>query len=797
MIHKYNIYNGIINLLLNICINIKTLPKYLNKIKKKQKIIYILQKKSKIDLLILKKQCYKQKLPDPTESIKINNKKIPRCIFINNTNNKFLFYIKNKKNIELINKYIKLEKKNFNLNFKILPILIFIGRKPKYKKNKNYKNKNITKTIKIIKKILQIIWIGKETFIIFSKEISLKNISLKNISKRLLIKKLIYKINTNFNKQKFATIGPNIIKRNKLFKKILKSKTIKKKINKEIKKKNKKQKKIKSFTLSIIKEIATNFSYEMIRIVNRIMKIIWNKTFDKIIINGNKKICKLAYKGNKIIYLPCHKSHIDYLILSYAIYHQGLSIPYIAAGTNLNFWPIGYLFRKLGAFFIRRTFIGNKLYSIIFKEYLIKLIKRGHSIEYFIEGSRSRTGYLLKPKTGILTITIKSLLKNINKPIILVPIYINYDHIMEVKTYTKEMSGHLKKNENILQILKGIKNIKNMKNFGNSYINFGEPLNLIKYLNKNVKEWKQNLNFSKSKNPNWLIPTAKNIANNIMNRINAAVAANSTNLCAIILLSVKKYQINKIKMIEQIKCYIKLFKTVPYSKYFTFPKESAKKILNKAIKTNKFRLKKNKNCDLITLNENINILNYYKNNIQHIFIIPSLIIKIIQKYKKIKKKEIIDKINIIYPILKNEFYLYLNKKKINKFIIYIIKEFINQKLIIQKKLIIYINKKRNNQTKILSTHINDILKKYITIISILKLKPNINTIDLYNKSKILINYQNKNKKINKFKLYNKQTLLSSLKTLKEIGYIKNKKYKEKIKNTYNLLNKLIKKKINL
>ncbi|WDI78520.1 glycerol-3-phosphate 1-O-acyltransferase PlsB [Candidatus Purcelliella pentastirinorum] len=787
MLHKYNIYNKVINLLLNICINVKTLPKYLNKINKKEKIIYILQKKSKIDLLILKKQCHKQKLPDPTKSIKINNKKIPRCIFIKNINNKFLFYIKNNKNIELINKYLELEKKNFNLNLKILPILILIGRKPKYKNNKNIKN---TKIIKIIKKILQIIWIGKETFIIFSKKISLKNISLKNISKRSLIKKLIYKINTNFNKQKFAIIGPNIIKRNKLLKKILKSKIIKNKIKKEIKIKNKNKKKIKYFTLSIIKEIATNFSYEMIRIVNKIMKIVWNKTFDEIIINGSKKICKLAYKGNRIIYLPCHKSHIDYLILSYAIYHQGLSIPYIAAGTNLNFWPIGCLFRKLGAFFIRRTFIGNKLYSIIFKEYLIKLIKRGHSIEYFIEGSRSRTGYLLKPKTGILTITIKSLLKNINKPIILVPIYINYDHIMEVKTYTKEMSGHLKKNENILQIVKGIKNIKN---FGNSYINFGKPLNLIKYLNKNVKKWKQNLNFSKTKNPNWLIPIANNIANDIMNRINAAVAINSINLCATILLSVKKHQINKIKMVKQIKCYIKLFKIAPYSKYFTFPKKSAKKILKKAIKTKKIKLKKNKNYDLIVLNEKINILNYYKNNIQHIFVIPSLIIKIIKKYKKIKKKKIIDKINIIYPIFKNEFFLYLNKKKNNKFIIRVIKEFINQKLIIKKKLIFYINTNKNNKIEILSTHINDILKKYITIISILKLNPGINTIDLYKKSKILINHQNKNKIPNKFKLYNKQTLLSSLKTFKKIGYIKNKKYKKKIENTYKLLNKLIKK----
>jgi glycerol-3-phosphate O-acyltransferase len=65
----------------------------------------------------------------------------------------------------------------------------------------------------------------------------------------------------------------------------------------------------------------------------------------------------------------------------------GLVPPHIAAGINLNFWPAGPIFRRLGAFFIRRTFKGNKLYSTVFREYLGELFSRGYSVEYFVEGA--------------------------------------------------------------------------------------------------------------------------------------------------------------------------------------------------------------------------------------------------------------------------------------------------------------------------------------------------------------------------------------------------------------------------
>ncbi len=123
---------------------------------------------------------------------------------------------------------------------------------------------------------------------------------------------------------------------------------------------------------------------------------------------------------------------MDYLLLSYVIIQEGLVMPRIAAGINLNFWPAGTIFRKGGAFFIRRSFAGNRLYSTIFREYLSLLFERGYSVKYYTEGGRSRTGRLLPPKTGMLVMTIQSLLRGIDRPLTLVPVYLGYEHVMEV-----------------------------------------------------------------------------------------------------------------------------------------------------------------------------------------------------------------------------------------------------------------------------------------------------------------------------------------------------------------------------
>ena len=134
----------------------------------------------------------------------------------------------------------------------------------------------------------------------------------------------------------------------------------------EAKEKNISQQQARQNALKLLDEIAANYSDATIRVADRVLTWLWNKLYNGIDIKFSEQVNELTDKGHEIIYMPCHRSHMDYLLLTYSIYHLGLVPPHIAAGINLNFFPAGGVFRRSGAFFIRRSFAGNKLYSSVF-----------------------------------------------------------------------------------------------------------------------------------------------------------------------------------------------------------------------------------------------------------------------------------------------------------------------------------------------------------------------------------------------------------------------------------------------
>ena len=160
--------------------------------------------------------------------------------------------------------------------------------------------------------------------------------------------------------------------------------------------------------------------------------------------------------GHEVVYVPCHRSHMDYLLLSYLLYTNGIVPPHIAAGINLNLPVIGPILRRGGAFFLRRSFRGNALYSAVFTEYVAQLVAGGYSIEYFIEGGRSRTGRLLPPKGGMLAMTVRAFLRQPTRPVLFQPVYIGYEKLMEGNSYLDELIGKPKEKESIWQLLMGI-----------------------------------------------------------------------------------------------------------------------------------------------------------------------------------------------------------------------------------------------------------------------------------------------------------------------------------------------------
>lgn len=183
-----------------------------------------------------------------------------------------------------------------------------------------------------------------------------------------------------------------------------------------------------------------------------------------------------ASRNGPLILIPCHKSHVDYLVISYLMHRNNLPCPHTFAGANLAFWPMGPIFRRVGAFFVRRSFTGAVFYAKVFSEYIHMLLEQGFNIEVFIEGTRSRNGKLLLPKLGMLSILLNAIQDGACRHVTFVPIYIGYDRVPEVGAYLQEMEGGHKEPESFWQMIRARKVLKNR--FGRIYIKFCEPISL-------------------------------------------------------------------------------------------------------------------------------------------------------------------------------------------------------------------------------------------------------------------------------------------------------------------------------
>ncbi|MFO7964550.1 MAG: 1-acyl-sn-glycerol-3-phosphate acyltransferase [Desulfobacterales bacterium] len=232
-----------------------------------------------------------------------------------------------------------------------------------------------------------------------------------------------------------------------------------------------------------LEEIAANYRPTMILILEKVVRWMIRLMFDGVTINEDElNKVKLMSLNGPLVLVPCHKSHIDYLILSYILYQNNMQCPHVAAGKNLSFWPLGPIFRSGGAFFIRRTFKGAVLYSKIFAEYVYKMLEEGFTVEFFIEGTRSRTGKLLPPKLGFLSILLNAYKNGACDDLIFVPVYVGYDRVLEESSYLNELEGAQKKSEDLSQLIRARKFLK--KRYGKIYVRFHEPMSLNALLNE-------------------------------------------------------------------------------------------------------------------------------------------------------------------------------------------------------------------------------------------------------------------------------------------------------------------------
>ncbi len=227
----------------------------------------------------------------------------------------------------------------------------------------------------------------------------------------------------------------------------------------------------------VLREIAARYNPFAVDVLKRIVGWMFRRIYDGVDVDevGMKRLVEASARA-PLILCPSHKSHFDYMVLSVVCDDYGLQPPHIAAGDNLNFWPVGRFLRMGGAFFIRRSFKGDRVYSAVMQAYVKRLLSDGFTQEFFVEGGRSRTGKLLPPKLGMLTLEVEAWLTGVRPDVLFAPVSISYEKIAEAGSYQHELLGGEKQKEDAKALLSATKVLRTR--LGRITIRVGEPISL-------------------------------------------------------------------------------------------------------------------------------------------------------------------------------------------------------------------------------------------------------------------------------------------------------------------------------
>ncbi|MDM1486683.1 MULTISPECIES: glycerol-3-phosphate 1-O-acyltransferase PlsB [Acinetobacter] len=542
-----------------------------------------------------------------------------------------------------------------------VPVTVLWGRSPEYEDSwLKALFADAWSTPNTLKQTINISLYSRDNYIEFHKAISLRQLIAQATQEQPHLSPAHFieqRLEHNFNQHKAAILGPDLSDRRNLINALMKSAAVQQAIRKESIEQKVSMFEAENRAKSYLTEIVSDFSYSTLRFAELALTKLWTQLYDGIEVHNFDTVRELA-KDYEIVYTPCHRSHIDYLLLSYVIFNRGLMVPHIAAGINLNLPIVGQLMRGAGAYFIRRTFSGNELYTSVFKEYLHSLLSRNTPLEYFIEGGRSRTGLLLPPKKGMLSMTIQSHLRGATKPIAFIPTYFGYEKLLEGTSYLNELNGKPKEAESLWGILNSARKIE--KVFGQVYVNFGEPVFLDDVLAENqAKDLKLNIN---DELPTSVIHTVDHTAHAILENINKAVVINPIALISLILLNADQHALTEQALLHRIESYRQLLKQLCYDPRMIITHLNSQEIIEYALKLKQVERYNQDGVEQIRVAESQKILlSYFSNNILHCFIVPACVALIIEQMAEQKHNltaaDLMQKMQHLYPYLNQEFFL--------------------------------------------------------------------------------------------------------------------------------------------
>jgi glycerol-3-phosphate O-acyltransferase len=619
-------------------------------------VCYVMDDYALSSLLILDKCCEKLALPRPLHPIAgLEQSEDRSYAVLKRMQGIFVRRPSTRRSSEVLKRLVDACYADPKLDIQLVPVTVFVGRTPD-------KSTGLAKILFApnwevagrFRRFFSTLINGRNTLVQFSRPISMQELAAEGIGASRSLRKVSRILRTHFRRVRVAAIGPDLSHRRMVIDRVIKSPAVKRAIRAKSQRTNMPLEKAERLARKYALEIAADYSYSFVRIAFIAIDWFTRKIYDGLTVRNFERF-KSSALDYTIVYVPCHRSHADYLLVSYLLYQNGIVPPHVAAGVNLNLPVLGSWIRGGGAFYVRRTFRSQKLYSAVFTEYVSTILAQGVSIEYFIEGTRSRTGRLIPPKAGMLAMTVRGYLSAPVRPIMFQPVYIGYEQLLEGNSYTKELSGTDKRSEKLTDLLKVFKVLRHR--YGEATLSFGQPIFLDDLLEEHDPDWRKTASGTDGKPP-WLNPLIDILGNRILWHINATADVNPVNLLSTVLLATPKHALGEKELLEQFDLYRHLLTRGPLGDSISFTQMDGKAIVEYGFTLKLLQRTIHPLGDILAFEPHRAVsMTYFRNNVAHLFALPSLIACCFLNQRVIRPGQLNRIAHSVFPFLKAELFL--------------------------------------------------------------------------------------------------------------------------------------------
>jgi len=586
-------------------------------------VLYVLDERSLSDYLAVEQVCMDGGLRRPGKKLATGNLVLPRSYVALERRAGVLRKRPDRRMPAELPLALAAAAKDPELELDVVPVAVFWGRAPQ--RERSWLDLVLSESWALVgpfRRLLTILFNGRSTLIRVGEARPVRDYVVAGQEPARAARRLLKELRAEFRHMRDETLGPELATRRVILAQVLRTRAVRQAVRQDMRERGVTRREALRHARRYALEIAADYSHAFVRFMDRLLTWLWTKLYEGVDVRNAEHLDQLP-QGCEIVYVPCHRSHMDYLLLSYVIYYRGYAVPYVAAGINLNLPVIGRFLRMGGAFFIRRSFRGAGLYTVVFTKYVDVLMGRGHPLEFFIEGGRSRTGRLLSPKTGMLAMTVRSFLRNPKRPVAYVPVYFGYERLFEARTYIGELSGQPKEKESVLGLLRTLPALR--QRFGRVRVSFGEPLMLADALAGVAPDWRDAISADDARPP-WFSEAIDAVAGEIMRRINAAVAVTPVNLLGVVLLAMPRQAMLEADLLRQLELYVRLLGESPYSADIALPEPDGAAMIRQGEEMGLLVRQAHTLGDVLRMPEEAAILcTYSRNNVIHLFAMPSLV----------------------------------------------------------------------------------------------------------------------------------------------------------------------------